>query len=125
MIEIRESAAMTDPTRTSRVLYELSRRGFRLAMDDFGAGHSSFGRLAELPCEVLKVDRSFVARLPDDPSAAAMVTAMLELSHGLGMRAVARASRPPSSSSSSSRTAARSGRASCSAGPCRPTRRSL
>jgi EAL domain-containing protein (putative c-di-GMP-specific phosphodiesterase class I) len=53
------------------------------------AGHSSFSRLAELPAEVLKIDRSFVARLPDDPSAAAMVTAMLELAERLGMRAVA------------------------------------
>jgi EAL domain-containing protein (putative c-di-GMP-specific phosphodiesterase class I) len=58
-------------------------------MDDFGAGHSSLSRLSELPCEILKIDRSFVARLPDDPTATAMVTAMVELARGLGMRAVA------------------------------------
>jgi PAS domain S-box-containing protein/diguanylate cyclase (GGDEF)-like protein len=88
-VEITETSAMTDPTRTERVLYELRRHGFGLAIDDFGAGHSSFSRLAELPCEVLKIDRSFVARLPGDASSAAMVTAMLELAERLGMRAIA------------------------------------
>ncbi len=53
------------------------------------AGHSSFGRLSELPCQVLQIDRTFVARLPDDARAASMVTAMLELADRLGMRAVA------------------------------------
>ena len=89
IVEVTESSAMTDPTRTQRVLGELRRKGFRLAIDDFGAGHSSLNRLAELPCEILKIDRSFVRRLPTDPSAAAMVTAMLELARGLGMQAVA------------------------------------
>ncbi len=89
IVEVTESSAMTDPTRTQRVLGELRRHGFRLAIDDFGAGHSSLNRLAELPCEILKIDRSFVRRLPGDPSAAAMVTAMLELARGLGMQAVA------------------------------------
>ena len=88
-VEITESAAMTDPVRTRRVLTELKERGFRLAIDDFGAGHSSLGRLSELPCQMLKIDRSFVARLPDDPSAVAMVTAMIELARGLEMVAVA------------------------------------
>lgn len=89
IVEITESSAMTDPTRTQRVLYELRRHGFSLAIDDFGAGHSSFSRLADLPCEILKIDRSFVARLPGDASSAAMVTAMLELAERLGMRAIA------------------------------------
>lgn len=89
IVEITESSAMTDPTRTQRVLFELRRQGFNLAIDDFGAGHSSFGRLVDLPCEILKIDRSFVARLPGDPSSAAMVAAMLELAERLGMRAVA------------------------------------
>ena len=89
IVEVTESSAMTDPTRTQRVLGELRRQGFRVAIDDFGAGHSSLSRLAELPCEILKIDRSFVRRLPGDASAAAMVTAMLELARGLGMQAVA------------------------------------
>ncbi|MEJ7714182.1 MAG: EAL domain-containing protein [Thermoleophilaceae bacterium] len=89
IIEVTESSAMTDPVRTQRVLGELRRQGFRLAIDDFGAGHSSLARLSEFPCEILKIDRSFVARLPEDPTAAAMVTAMIELARGLGLQAVA------------------------------------
>lgn len=89
IIEVTESSAMTDPVRTQRVLGELREQGFRLAIDDFGAGHSSLARLAEFPCEILKIDRSFVARLPDDPTAVAMVTAMIELARGLGLLAVA------------------------------------
>ena len=89
IIEVTESSAMTDLTRTQRVIEELRSNGFRLAIDDFGAGHSSLGRLAELPCEILKIDRSFVRRLPEDPSAAAMITAMLELARGLDMQVVA------------------------------------
>ena len=87
--EVTESTAMTDPVRTQRVLGDLKERGFHLAMDDFGAGHSSLIRLSQLPCETLKIDRSFISRLPDDPSAKAMVTAMIELARGLGMRALA------------------------------------
>ena len=88
-IEVTETSAMTDPVRAQRVLGELRESGFRLAIDDFGAGHSSLGRLSELPCEVIKIDRSFVRRLPDDPSAAAMVTAMIELARSLDLQAVA------------------------------------
>ena len=88
-LEITETSAMTDPVRCGRILHQLREHGFKLAMDDFGAGHSSLSRLSELPCEVLKIDRSFVERLPEDPSATAMVAAMIELARGLGMRAVA------------------------------------
>lgn len=89
IIEVTESSAMTDPVRTQRVLGELREQGFRLAIDDFGAGHSSLARLSEFPCEILKIDRSFVARLPEDPTAVAMVTAMIELARGLGLQAIA------------------------------------
>lgn len=89
IVEVTESSAMTDPVRTKAVLSELERHGFQLAIDDFGAGHSSLARLSQLPAQLLKIDRSFVARLDEDPSAAAMVTAMIELARNLGMRALA------------------------------------
>ena len=88
-VEITESSAMTDPVRTRRVLGQLRGYGFQLAIDDFGAGHSSLARLSELPCQILKIDRSFISRLPEEPSVAAMVTAMVELARSLGMEAVA------------------------------------
>ncbi len=87
--EITESTAMTDPVRAQAVLSSLREHGFRLAIDDFGVGHSSLTRLWQMPAETLKIDRSFISRLPDDPTAAAMVTAIIELAGNLGMRAIA------------------------------------
>ena len=63
--------------------------GLHVAIDDFGASHSSLGRLRDLPVDRLKVDRSFLAGVPSDLEAAAMVTAMLTLASGLGLKAVA------------------------------------
>jgi len=88
VIEVTESAAMTDPERTQRILTDLHDRGLRLAIDDFGTGHSSLARLKHLPIETLKIDRSFVRDLPDDRDAAAMVRAMIQLADGLGIRAL-------------------------------------
>src|SRR6185436_8372792 len=73
VIEITESAAMTDPERTQRILTALHDRGLRLAIDDFGTGHSSLARLKHLPIETLKIDRSFVGDVPHDRDATAMV----------------------------------------------------
>jgi EAL domain-containing protein (putative c-di-GMP-specific phosphodiesterase class I) len=61
----------------------------RLALDDFGTGYSSLWRLRSLPIEILKVDRSFVSKVHDDPEAASIVTAIIELGRGLGMKTLA------------------------------------
>jgi len=89
VIEITETAAITDWERTEPVLLELRQSGFRLALDDFGAGHSSLTRLGALPCDSLKIDRSFVSGLPDDQTSAMMVTAIVQLARNLGMEAYA------------------------------------
>ena len=68
LIEITESAAMTDPDRTQRVMAELHDRGLRLAIDDFGTGYSSLSRLNQMPVTTLKIDRSFITDLPHDGS---------------------------------------------------------
>jgi diguanylate cyclase (GGDEF)-like protein/PAS domain S-box-containing protein len=89
VIEITETAAMTEWDRTEKVLLDLRQSGFRLAIDDFGAGHSSLARLGSLPADSLKIDRSFVMGLPGDETAAMMVTAIVQLAHNLGMQAYA------------------------------------
>jgi diguanylate cyclase (GGDEF)-like protein/PAS domain S-box-containing protein len=88
-IEVTESTAMTDHAAVEPQLRHLHEAGFVLAIDDFGAGHSSLARLRDLPVEILKVDRSFLAAAPDDPQAAAIVGAVLALAAGLGMTTVA------------------------------------
>ncbi|MEX1047023.1 MAG: EAL domain-containing protein [Actinomycetota bacterium] len=89
IIEITESAAMTDPDRTQQILWDLHGRGLRLAIDDFGTGYSSLSRLKHMPVSTLKIDRSFVMDIPQDPDAGSMVTAVIQLAHSLGMTSLA------------------------------------
>jgi diguanylate cyclase (GGDEF)-like protein/PAS domain S-box-containing protein len=88
-VEITESAAMADPSRTDPVLTELASSGVEIAVDDFGAGYSSLSRLRTMPVQVLKIDKTFLEAVPDDPEATAIVTAIIELAAALGMEAVA------------------------------------
>ena len=88
-VEITESSAMAHPARTSALLRDLNEAGFVLAIDDFGTGHSSLTRLRDLPVQILKIDRSFLRPVPEDPQAAAIVAAILGLGRALGMTTVA------------------------------------
>lgn len=63
ILEITESVALTDYSRQSKHLRELSEHGFRIAIDDFGTGYSSLSQLHEMPVDILKVDVSFTSRL--------------------------------------------------------------
>ena len=108
---------------TLDTLFKLKDMGVSLAIDDFGSGHSSLDRLRSLPVEVLKIDRSFLREVPEDPEAAAMVVAMVHLADGTQPEADGgrRGRRdPPSSSPSYGARLRRSRRASCSAVLCRP-----
>jgi diguanylate cyclase (GGDEF)-like protein/PAS domain S-box-containing protein len=87
-VEITESAAMADPLRTDPALRLLADSGIEIAVDDFGAGYSSLSRLRTMPVQVLKIDRTFLQGVPDDPEATAIVTAIIELASALGMEAV-------------------------------------
>jgi diguanylate cyclase (GGDEF)-like protein/PAS domain S-box-containing protein len=89
LVEITESSAMMDPERAMGILWGLHDAGLRIAIDDFGTGYSSLSRLREMPVNVLKIDRSFVSNVHDDPQAASIVSAFLELSRGLGMTTLA------------------------------------
>jgi diguanylate cyclase (GGDEF)-like protein/PAS domain S-box-containing protein len=88
-VEVTESTAMTDHAAVEPQLRHLHEAGFALAIDDFGAGHSSLARLRDLPVDILKVDRSFLVAAPQDPQASAIVGAVLALAAGLGMTTVA------------------------------------
>jgi len=86
--ELTETALLSDARRQRSLLTELHEAGLAIAIDDFGAGHSSLGRLRDLPVQVLKVDRSFIQRVPGDPGSAAIVSAVLDLGAALGMTTV-------------------------------------
>lgn len=86
VLEITESTAMGDCGHTLQALHEL---GVRIAIDDFGSDFSSLSRLRELPVDVLKIDRSFMRFVPDDPQASAVVTSVVALGRALGMETIA------------------------------------
>ncbi len=86
--ELTETALLSDARRQRSLLTELHEAGLAIAIDDFGSGHSSLARLRDLPVQVLKVDRSFLARVPDDAGSTAIVAAILDLGRALGMTTV-------------------------------------
>jgi diguanylate cyclase (GGDEF)-like protein/PAS domain S-box-containing protein len=86
--EITESATMHEPAGVQRLLTELHDLGVRLAIDDFGAGFSSLGRLQEMPVDILKIDRLFLTRLAGDGRGPAIVGTIVQLADALGLTAV-------------------------------------
>jgi diguanylate cyclase (GGDEF)-like protein len=88
-LEITESAVAADRRAAVRRLAALRELGVRIALDDFGVGQASLAHLELLPVDVLKIDRSFIGRLPGAPASEAVVAAILQLARGLGMRTVA------------------------------------
>ena len=87
--EVTESLIMEDVESNIRKLDEVRRMGIAIALDDFGTGFSSLGYLAKLPVETLKIDRSFIARMLDDPGAMTLVSTMISLAHSLKLKVVA------------------------------------
>jgi diguanylate cyclase (GGDEF)-like protein len=88
-LELTESAAMRQPDDVAGVLHRLRDLGVTLALDDFGTGYSVWGHVKRFPVNRLKVDRSFVSGLPDDPHDRAIVSATITLAHQVGMAVTA------------------------------------
>jgi EAL domain-containing protein (putative c-di-GMP-specific phosphodiesterase class I) len=88
-LELTETALMRDAGIGLRVLTELRAVGVRLAVDVFGTGFSSLSFLKRFPLDVLKIDRSFVDGLPDDPEDTAITTTIMHLARSLGLNVTA------------------------------------
>ncbi len=88
-VEITESTAMRDVQATARNLAVLRDAGMCVALDDFGTGYSSLAQLKRLPIDVVKIDRSFTAGVPDDPHDVAIVEAVLGLARRYGFNTIA------------------------------------
>jgi diguanylate cyclase (GGDEF)-like protein len=88
-LEMTESVFVQDSERALVVLDELKHLGVRLALDDFGTGYSSLNYLKRFPIEIVKIDQGFVADMQQDHASHAIVFAVVELAHRLGMTVVA------------------------------------
>ena len=88
-LELTESAVMSDPERAMPVLRELHGLGVRIAVDDFGTGYSSLAYLRRLPVDEVKIDKSFVLGLASDLGDLAVVRAIVDLGHSLGLIVIA------------------------------------
>ncbi len=88
-LEVTEGTLFADPARATATLHGLQKLGVTLSLDDFGTGWSSLNHLRRLPVSEVKIDRSFVMRMEDDPRDLAIVRSVIELGLGLGLRVVA------------------------------------
>ncbi len=88
-LEVTESAVMEDLDETISILNNLKDLGVDLAIDDFGTGYSSLSYLKKFPIHRLKIDRSFVMDVIDDPDDAAITRTIIKLGHSMGLKVIA------------------------------------
>jgi PAS domain S-box-containing protein len=88
-LEVTESALLESTEATARVLRTLRELGVSVSIDDFGTGYSSLSYLHQFPSDTLKIDRSFVMAMTQDPRHEAIVRALITLGESLGMHVIA------------------------------------
>ena len=88
-LEITESITAMKTKQTIQVLNHLHEKNFSISIDDFGTGYSSLQYLSELPFDVIKIDRSFVAPLPDDSGRLSIVRSIIDLGKNYGKKTIA------------------------------------
>jgi EAL domain-containing protein (putative c-di-GMP-specific phosphodiesterase class I) len=88
-LEITESMAMHNTERTVMMLRRLREMGLRIAVDDFGTGHSSLNYLRTFPIDSVKIDQGFVHEIESSAADRAIVSAVIGMAHGLALRVTA------------------------------------
>jgi diguanylate cyclase (GGDEF)-like protein len=88
-LEITETTLMRDPDETARRLRAIKELGVRIAIDDFGTGYSSFAHLQRFPVDALKIDRSFICQLAENPEGETLLRTLVKLGKALCMETVA------------------------------------
>jgi EAL domain-containing protein (putative c-di-GMP-specific phosphodiesterase class I) len=89
ILEVTETEAMRDVTRTMDVLLRMRIRNIGVAIDDFGTGHSSLRELQRMPFSEMKIDKSFVLEMAANKDCAVIVNSIIDLGHNLGLKVIA------------------------------------
>jgi diguanylate cyclase (GGDEF)-like protein len=88
-LEITETALMRNPEQTARRLHAIKDLGVRIAIDDFGTGYSSFAHLQRFPVDSLKIDRSFISQLRENPEGETLLRTLVQLGKALAIETLA------------------------------------
>jgi len=88
-LEITETTLMRDPEEIARRLHAIKDLGVRIAIDDFGTGYSSLAHIQRFPLDALKIDRSFIFQLAENPEGEALLRTLVKLGKALAMETVA------------------------------------
>jgi diguanylate cyclase (GGDEF)-like protein/PAS domain S-box-containing protein len=88
-LEITESMVMRDIQGSKKILDGIKSMGIRLAIDDFGTGYSSLASIKRFPFDCIKIDRSFIKDIPQDPDDVAITQAIIAMAHSLRLKVVA------------------------------------
>lgn len=88
-LEITESCIMEDLESAVAILRSFKDQGIRIALDDFGTGYSSLSYLKRIPLDTLKIDRSFICNVQNDPQNREIVKNIIQMAHNLGLKTVA------------------------------------
>ena len=89
VLDLTEEPFIRDAERAWTVLMDLKDLGVKVALDDFGTGYSALNHLRQFPVDIVKIDRGAIGGMESDRATASMVTAVIDLSHGLGLTVVA------------------------------------
>lgn len=89
ILEVTETEAMRDVTRTMDVLLRMRLRNIGVSIDDFGTGHSSLRELQRMPFSELKIDKSFVTDAPNNKDCEVIANSIIDLGHNLGLKVIA------------------------------------
>jgi EAL domain-containing protein (putative c-di-GMP-specific phosphodiesterase class I) len=88
-LEITETALMRNPEQTARRLHAVKDLGVRIAIDDFGTGYSSFAHLKQFPVDALKIDRSFISQVSENPEGETLLRTLVQLGKALSIETLA------------------------------------
>ena len=88
-LEVTETSVMQDIQRSKKILDGIKSMGIRLAIDDFGTGYSSLVSIKRFPFDCIKIDRSFIKDIPQDPDDVAITQAIIAMAHSLRLKVIA------------------------------------